>query len=369
MTSPLLATRDPLPNFGIEAALQHVERVARRFAAAEPTTSLHAMAATIHEFCIAAESAEQAGATREELQEASKPAWPVHASSPFIRRLQTWPRGYPGDFETIEQLLDGRPAGTPGTPAYWVEYLALQSTVAQQHRNKVRVQAQAIRDALRAGASRVLLIACGSAPDLVLVEEDVARSGATLVLNDADPEALELAQARLASVRSRLTAVPGNVLRSLRTLRQHGPYDLVVAGGLCDYLTDRQVTFLLKHVFQELLAPGGSLLFTNIGRGNPYRTWMEYCARWELIERSDADLRRLIAAAAVAPSDPAVDVHLSQDETGLTWIARAHLAVRDPEQVRRETGGDVRPMAQTTSMEAQMGFDDLAQAHPRGGQR
>jgi hypothetical protein len=29
----------------------------------------------------------------------------VHARSPFVRRLQSWPRGYPGDFETVEYLL------------------------------------------------------------------------------------------------------------------------------------------------------------------------------------------------------------------------------------------------------------------------
>ena len=35
----------------------------------------------------------------------------IVAGSPFVARAQDWPRGYPGDFETIEWLWSGDPAG------------------------------------------------------------------------------------------------------------------------------------------------------------------------------------------------------------------------------------------------------------------
>lgn len=53
-------------------------------------------------------------------------AWYLHSRSPFISRLQSWPRGYPGDFETIESLVQQINRATPGTEPYktWIEYLA-----------------------------------------------------------------------------------------------------------------------------------------------------------------------------------------------------------------------------------------------------
>ena len=29
----------------------------------------------------------------------------LHARSPFVARLQAWPRGYAGDFETVEYIV------------------------------------------------------------------------------------------------------------------------------------------------------------------------------------------------------------------------------------------------------------------------
>jgi hypothetical protein len=61
--------------------------------------------------------AEHAGLTREEIREIVAPVREIFARSPFVRRAQVWPRGYPGDFETIEQLVSQANRAPEGTLA------------------------------------------------------------------------------------------------------------------------------------------------------------------------------------------------------------------------------------------------------------
>src|SRR5215467_12985251 len=73
---------------------------------------------------------------------------------------------------------------------------------------------------------------------------------------------------------SRVKPVPGNVVELLKDAKSLPKFDLIVAGGLFDYLEDRVARFVIKSAYY-CLRPGGRFFFTNIGR-NPYRPWMEY---------------------------------------------------------------------------------------------
>lgn len=56
---------------------------------------------------VATDAAAQ-GASHEELAAALDPVRSAVAESTLVRRLQSWPRGYQGDFETIEQIVSKR---------------------------------------------------------------------------------------------------------------------------------------------------------------------------------------------------------------------------------------------------------------------
>ena len=88
------------------------------------------------------------------------------------------------------------------------------------------------------------------------------------------------------------------------------------SGGLFDYLSDRAAEVLTRAVWERLLARGGRFFFTNLGRQNAYRVWMESMADWRLIERSETDLRRLVASAC----GPAAICCTEPEATGLTWL-------------------------------------------------
>jgi hypothetical protein len=110
------------------------------------------------------------------------------------------------------------------------------------------------------------------------------------------------------------------VPRVLRQTRDYGPYHLISAGGLFDYLPDRLVSLTLG-IACKLLAPGGRMVFTNIGAGNPFRVWLEYMADWKLIERSEQEVERLCRDAGIS-----APVTLERDSTGLAILASTRKA-------------------------------------------
>ncbi len=299
--------------------LGELDEAARQFLALPDGCALHRVAACLHRVAAAILECEDAGVTRHELVPRLAGLRALHARSPFVHRLQAWPRGYAGDFETVEWLCDAANRAEPGTVAWGIEQVALQSPVAQQHRNKVRVQADAVRHAIDTRRPvRVASIGCGGCRDLRLIVADVLASTATLTLVDGDADALDFARAHLALIADRCTFVQGRVPRVLPRLRDHGPYDLVVAGGLFDYLPDRWAVETLRQV-RDLLADRGRVLFSNMARGNPYRAWIEYLAEWFLIERSEPELHALLEQSGFDPARAVVE----RDATGLAAIVTA----------------------------------------------
>lgn len=319
LDAPVL--RDPL--HGIRMATLRLEQLQNLGNSSSDV--FHAAVRTVHELCTLLQAAEQASMTTPTIREAAATAHRIHGESRFISRLQRWPRGYPGDFETIEMILGG--ARLPEAPRLSdaLEYIALSSPAAQQHRNKVAAQRELLDATAESnGAACVLVMACGSAPDVRAARTLLRSADATIVLNDADAEALAFARAGLERARplARVECVEGNALRGVRSFEKLGPFDLVMAGGLFDYLSDRQIEFVVSHAVRRLLKPGGTLFFTNIATGNPYRVWMEYCADWRLIERSEAEIRSLVAGSVDQP----LEIEITRDATGLTHLVRVQLA-------------------------------------------
>ncbi|HUP62129.1 MAG TPA: class I SAM-dependent methyltransferase [Thermoanaerobaculia bacterium] len=278
----------------------------------------HAVMTRVHAICSRVLDCEAAGMSRTEIVEVLAPVRAIHARSPFVRRLQEWPRGYPGDFETVEYICDSENRAPRGTVEYHCESYSLNLPIAQQHRNKVRHQAARIMRTLfaRPAASRVLALACGSCPDFELIQPHLASLAGEIYLNDSDPAAIAFAESTFDSVASRCRFVLGNALKVARKMEQIGSFDLVIAGGLFDYLPEKHAVYLIENVYRGLLAPGGTFFFTNIAHGNPWRSLIEYLGDWFLIERTEEDIRALCEAASV----PREAVSIRRDETGLALL-------------------------------------------------
>lgn len=271
----------------------------------------------INRFIETAAALESCNWSVEQIREHLRPSRRVFATSSFIRRCQEWPRGYAGDFETIEYLTAGSNSSVPGTLGWHIEQILLESPVVQQHRNKLESQSLAILRAIGDSANaRVLSMACGGCLDWLPVLRHLNDFKGEVVLNDFDAAALELAERRLQSATTRYRLAPGNVIRVARHLASGPRFDLIVAGGLFDYLPHQATVLLLRMISRDLLARGGVLLFTNIAEGNPWRPLMEYAADWTLIERSERLVIDICNEAGVATSS----VSVRRETTGLTLI-------------------------------------------------
>ena len=284
--------------------------------------SLHRVSSVTHDLCSAIVRAERCAVPRAEIEAHLAAIRPVYGLSPFVGRLQSWPRGYEGDFETIDYLMRAENRACRGTQAYWIQQFCLSSPMAQQHRNKVAAQAALIEHCARQAGdgARILILAAGGAPDVRLAAPVLHERRCHVVLNDLAPEALIFARLQTQEIGDRIQTVAGNTLTSVTRLARLGPYDLALAGGLFDYLPNRHGRFLVSQVVKRLLARRGCFFFTNIAHGNPYRPLIEYLGAWRLIERTREEIEQLLD-----PDMPEVELRVSRDATGLTLLATLQL--------------------------------------------
>ncbi len=285
----------------------------RRAAALRPVDLYNKAAAWVHETTAIVLGAEAAGMAREVIRATMPTAWAIHGRAAWIRRLQTWPRGYPGDFETIEELMDGGTARSWADLPACLNYHALISPAAQQHRNKIAAQASLIAGYAHTGRG-ILSIACGGSLDFVRAGALVTEKTSRVVLNDIDADALALSESRIRACGFDVEVVPGNIVRRIAEMKSRR-FGLILAGGLFDYLTERLVERIVRSAW-ALLEPGGTLFFTNILPDNPNRPWIEALSEWVLIERSERDIIEVVTSAGI----PAEAISIERDATGLTAL-------------------------------------------------
>lgn len=300
----------------LQAAVDRFCALEQRAATISPSELYHSALSRLHDICSAVLRCEEAGMQRDSIVAALAAARKIHSRSPFVRRLQDWPRGYPGDFETVAQIVRGaREAAQPTLEATCESY-SLNFPIAQQHRNKIHHQSQRLLSVMarQPRSSRILTLACGGVPDFELIAPYLANFAGELWLNDIDSDALDRAAEVLQSVAERCHFIKGNGV--LLASKFPGPFDLVLAGGLFDYLETPHAIRLIRTIYHDKLRPGGTFFFTNIARGNPFRCLIEYMGDWRLIERSEEDVLALCSRARV----PAEAVSIRTDETGLALL-------------------------------------------------
>lgn len=271
----------------------------------------------LNELCSAVDAASRTGLSDDAIFAAVEPARAIHARSPFWQRVYSWPRDVVGDYLTIEWLCQGKQQAQPGSVAAHLERHLFSFPAAEQHRNKIKWQADQVANAVRAGAKKVLSVACGGCLDL-RASRDRLIGQTRFFLNDIDQEALRFGVARLNGLEDQLQVLPGNLLRSLKLFRDAGPFDLIIAGGIFDYLGDDLFRRALGRLV-ECLAPGGRLCLTNYASPNPYRTWMKFFGDWVLIERTEEQLASLVSSA-IGVTGGGGELHLSRDATGLAIL-------------------------------------------------
>jgi CRP-like cAMP-binding protein/SAM-dependent methyltransferase len=215
-------------------------------------------------------------------------------------RFYSKPRGYAGDFLTIEMIYQNQPGGSQRLGPL-LDYCFLQSSSAKAVRNRRGLLTEEIgRTCAETSGDivRITTLACGPAEelfDLLEDEQNAKRIRATLI--DIDTEALAFVRKKASEKKltEQLRLVEGNLVylaTGRHKLADLPPQDLVYSIGLIDYFNDKWVVKLIDYV-HSLLRPGGRLILGNFHPANPDKAFMDYVLNWRLIHRTEEDMHRL----------------------------------------------------------------------------
>lgn len=285
------------------------------------SSTYHLVVSNIFRLLCEIETLEKKGVAKEEIIESVQQARRFIATSPFYDRLQNWPRGYPGDFETVEYLIEAKNKAPEGSLAYLLEEYGMVSPAAQQHRNKLAYQSHLIashfkRCRMEEKKLRVLSIGCGSCPDIRQAEHYIDSEQCELVLIDGDQDALDYAALNFSGLDQSCEFICANILRQLKPLAARENFDLILTGGLFDYFSEKAIVKVLKQLYHQCLNSQGVLFFTNISPENIDRLWIEYLCNWNLIARSEKELRSYAEQADIE----AQQIKIKKDQTGMTYF-------------------------------------------------
>lgn len=226
------------------------------------TRSYFEVVSTIHDVCNSIYQCQLDGYKREDFLEIIAPARDTLGRSPFFDRLQRWPRGYPGDYETIEYLYSANNKSPNNTIEHICELYALNSGAAQQHRNKINVQTQLISETInRNNNAKILSIAAGPCIDIRNARNCIQKSSAMIMITDTDPDAIAFSKEKIDSMIGKCSFLCGNPLKLVNKFRDLGPFDLILTGGLFDYLSEEKINLVLNYSFKYLLSNEGKMFF------------------------------------------------------------------------------------------------------------
>jgi CRP-like cAMP-binding protein len=223
-------------------------------------------------------------------------------------RMYRKPRGYAGDFLTIEWMYANEPGGA-GELGQLLDRCFLNQPAAQA----VRHRRELLKDELEQAPQltdqrplRVTSLACGPAAEVfdILLQYPELADQVQFTLVDVDQEALNHVQERLLAhgLDQAVRLERRNLLHLCigRQTLELEPQHLMYSIGLIDYFDDRIVTRLQTWI-RSCLAPGGRSILGNFHPNNPTRGLMDHLLDWRLIHRDEADMVRLADAAGFAP--------------------------------------------------------------------
>jgi extracellular factor (EF) 3-hydroxypalmitic acid methyl ester biosynthesis protein len=247
---------------------------------------------------------------------------PLLRLSDTAQRIDAKPRGYAGDYQTIEAIYNETPSGK-GEMGRVLDGCMLDLPVARAIRNRRRLMSAEIVASYAAVSKEyfVASLACGPAAevfDAFAKAPDKSRLHASCI--DIDREALTQVAARATELRltDQVRTLHGNLIY-LATGRQQldlAAQDLIFSLNLADYLSDELIVTLIDWIHDKL-RPGGRVILGNFHPRNPSRGLMEHVLDWRLIHRDEAAMNQVFSASKFAKPC----TRISSGEEGIFLLA------------------------------------------------
>lgn len=217
-------------------------------------------------------------------------------------RFYSKPRGYAGDFLTIDIMYANQPVGT-GRLGAALDAAFLNTRASKAVRNRRALLTEEIAAVLNAAkeSANITSLACGPAAELFDAFQGLdnrRRLKASLI--DIDMQALAFVADKRdkAGLQNQMALFPGNLvyLALGKQKLDLPPQDLIYSIGLIDYFNDKFVIKLLNWIHSRLRV-GGKVILGNFHPCNTDKVLMDYLLDWKLIHRSQDDMNRLFSAS------------------------------------------------------------------------
>lgn len=231
-----------------------------------------------------------------------KEVFPYFMRSRFAERAYFKPKGYAGDFLMMEHIYANEPKGE-GKLGEIIDGFCLRRPGSLAIRGRRKLLAEELgricSDLFAEGKNtRIMNLACGPNRELFdFLKHCKHNERVEALCVDVDSEALQYTNQFVnvfphsASIR----LLSENVIKwSLgRTSQQLGTFDIIYSAGLCDYLDTRLFRALVTQCHKHL-NPGGTVILGNFAV-YPDSIFLDKLLRWELLYRSEDDLKELFA--------------------------------------------------------------------------
>jgi hypothetical protein len=253
---------------------------------------------------------------------------PYFMKGDFLRRCREQPRGYAGDFRTIQMMYESRPLiyeewpSASDTFGRAVDGWAMNQPCPRAVRNRRRLVRDLIMKTRKeAGpAMHVVSLGCGPAAEVFDV---VNLCDARFTLLDIDAEAVDFVNEKIRAnhLEHRITVRRENVIKmALRNdIQFTEPPSIVYSLGLIDYFSDELVIRMLDYLY-ESLGPGGVTYLGNFKPGHPNVALFEHALNWPLVLRSENELLALINRSKFAKCRTS----LGMEKEGIQLFVECH---------------------------------------------
>ncbi len=254
---------------------------------------------------------------REELGDSLHAFYDTIRSSSWVKRCQDRPLGYTGDYLAIEQVLLINKLSKINSLGYEIDRSLLESPLCQHYRNKIEREISLIRHSIdKHDEAEVLCFSVGGCSQFATILSFLERKkNYTLHLHDTYGNALKLAKKRLVSILNQCEFYNGHLFRFIKKDLLGAKFDLITMGGIMDYITDK-VFILIFGFLYAMLKKGGCIYITQLAKYDLYECVMHYVLFWDVIYRSEDELRSLIHQCGVPDSK----ISITTDLTNISYL-------------------------------------------------
>lgn len=219
--------------------------------------------------------------------------------SKLVRIAFEKPRGYPGDYELLENIYNNKIISS-GFGRYWDRYF-LDDDLATAVRDRKDMTVQYIGkylDKTNKKKVKILNLACGSSRDLNELFGKLDKKKEEMlevICFDQDEAALEYSKKSLSNHNVNVSYVKGNILNISKGEYQDlfAGQDIIYSIGLTDYLPDRVLKrFLLSC--HDLLSDKGELFISHKDHMVYVPTVQDWFCDWTFSPRTEEDVKQII---------------------------------------------------------------------------